>query len=64
MAAIDEMKKFADENGIELTEDMLDAIAGGRYTYEEWKNMTTDERKAAQLASIMARINNAPCALD
>ena len=64
MAAIDEKKKFADENGIELTEDMLDAIAGGRYTYEEWKNMTTDERKAAQLASIMARINNAPCALD
>lgn len=64
MAAIDEMKKFADENGVELTDDMLEAIAGGRYSYEEWKNMTPDERIAAQLASIMARVNNAPCALD
>ena len=64
MAALDEMKKFADENGIELTDEMLDAIAGGRYSYEEWKNMTTEERQAAQLASIMARINHAPCALD
>ena len=35
MAALDEMKKFADENGIELTDEMLDAIAGGRYSYEE-----------------------------
>jgi len=26
--------------------------------------MTTEERQAAQLASIMARINHAPCALD
>lgn len=64
MAVMDEIKKVADENGIELTEEMLDAIAGGRYTYEEWKNMTDDERIAAQLASVMARAQQQPCALD
>ncbi|MBQ7203252.1 MAG: hypothetical protein IJS03_04445 [Eubacterium sp.] len=64
MAALDEIKKYAAEEGIELTDDMLEAIAGGRYSYEEWKNMTTEERQAAQLASIMARMNNQPCALD
>lgn len=64
MALLDEMKNVANENGVELTEDMLDAIAGGRYTYEEWKAMTDDERAAAQLASIMARAQNQPCALD
>lgn len=64
MAVLDEMKAYASENGIELTEDMLDAIAGGRYSYEEWKAMTTEERQAAQLASIMARAQNQPCALD
>lgn len=61
---LDEMKKYAEENGIELTEEMLDAIAGGRYSYEEWKNMTKEEREAAQLASIMARAQGQPCALD
>ncbi|MBQ6381627.1 MAG: hypothetical protein IJJ41_08545 [Clostridia bacterium] len=61
---LDEMKKVAEENGVELTEDMLDAIAGGRYSYEEWEKMTDDERIAAQLASVMARAQNQPCALD
>lgn len=61
---MEEMMKYASENGIELTDEMVEAIAGGRYSYEEWKNMTTEERQAAQLASIMARLNNAPCALD
>ncbi len=64
MAVLDEMKAYANENGIELTEEMLDAIAGGRYSYEEWKAMTTEERQAAQLASIMARAQSKPCALD
>ena len=64
MAVLDEIKKYADENGVELTEDMLDAIAGGRYSYEEWKAMTKEEREAAQLASIMARAQGQPCALD
>ena len=64
MANLEEIKKVAEENGIELTEDMLEAIAGGRYTEEEWEKMTDDERIAAQLRSIMARINNLPCELD
>ena len=61
---LDEIKKVAEENGIELTEEMLDAVAGGRYTYEEWDAMTDDERIAAQMASIMARAQGQPCALD
>lgn len=64
MANIEEIKKIAAEDGVELTEEMLEAIAGGRYTYEEWKAMSTEERQAAQLDSVMKRAQQLPCALD
>ena len=60
----DEVKKYAEENNIELTEEMLDAIAGGAYSQEEWDNMTVEERQAAQIASVLARVRQMPCALD
>lgn len=64
MANIEEIKKIAAEEGIELTEEMLEAIAGGKYSLEEWDKMTDDERVAAQIDSIMKRLNKLPCDLD
>lgn len=61
---LEELKKEAAAAGIELTEDMLDEVAGGRYTYDEWKAMSTEEREAAHLRSIMARATGQPCELD
>ena len=43
---------MAEADGVELTEDDLELIAGGKYTYEEWYAMTVEERKAAQRNSI------------
>lgn len=51
MANIEELKKMADAEGVELSEEDLDAVAGGYYTYEEWKAMTRDEKIAAREAS-------------
>ena len=51
-------------NGVELTDDMLDYVAGGVYTREEWYAMTKDERRAAQQRSLDARKKSAPCELD
>ncbi|MBR2732339.1 MAG: hypothetical protein IKD72_10200 [Clostridia bacterium] len=64
MANLEDIKKVAADNGIELTEEFLDAIAGGRYSLEEWDKMTDEERQAAQLRSMMARMSNSPCELD
>lgn len=52
-------------NGQELPEEILDAVAGGAYTEEEWLAMSEDERRAAQRRSIMAKLSkNGPCELD
>lgn len=52
-------------NGQELPEEILDAVAGGAYTDEEWFAMTEEERKAAQRRSIAAKLSKkAPCELD
>lgn len=64
MANLEELKKEAAEAGIELTEDMLDGVAGGAYTREEWEAMTVEERQAAQIMSVLARYKGLPCALD
>ncbi|MBR1531631.1 MAG: hypothetical protein IJ872_02850 [Eubacterium sp.] len=64
MANLEELKKLAEEKGIELTDDMLEDIAGGRYSLEEWDAMSDDERIAAQMRSIMARAQGQPCELD
>ena len=52
-------------NGQELPEEILDAVAGGAYTEEEWFAMSTEERQAAQQRSILNKmILNLPCELD
>ncbi|MCR5637058.1 MAG: hypothetical protein K6F76_07795 [Clostridiales bacterium] len=62
---LSELQKLAAEKGVELPDDILDEVAGGAYTEEEWKNMTVDERRAAQQRSLIARlITHEPCELD
>ena len=52
-------------NGQELPEEILDAVAGGAYTDEEWFAMSEEERLAAQRRSIMAKLSKSgPCELD
>jgi len=48
----------------EINDDELDLVAGGAYTYDEWKAMSEEERRAAQLRSIEARKAGKPCELD
>ena len=51
--------------GVELDDEILDAVAGGAYTVEEWNAMSTEERRAAQQRSIIAKtILNTECELD
>jgi len=64
MATLEELKNMAEENGIELTDEMLDSVAGGAYDKETWDSMTPEERQAAQTDSIMNIIRNLPCALQ
>jgi hypothetical protein len=48
-----------------VADDELDAVAGGAYSVEEWNQMSTEEREAAQQRSIFAKVFlNAPCELD
>ena len=49
---------------VEINEDELDLVAGGAYTREEWDAMTSEERKAAQLRSILAWQQKKACELD
>lgn len=52
-------------NGQELPEELLESIAGGAYTEEEWFAMSTEERQAAQQRSLIAKlVLNIPCELD
>lgn len=64
MANLEELKKEAAEAGVELTEDMLDGVAGGVYSKEEWEAMTVEERQAAQIMSVLARYRGIHCDLD
>lgn len=57
------LKELAGE-GVELSDEILEAVAGGAYTEEEWAAMTTEERRAAQDRSVFAKMFNAPCELD
>lgn len=61
---LDAIKEMAGE-GVELPEELLDAVAGGAYTVEEWNAMSVEERQAAQQRSLLARfVLNQPCELD
>ena len=60
---LDVIKEMAGE-GVELPEEILDAVAGGAYSVEEWNQMSTEERQEAQRRSVLARLLEAPCELD
>ena len=61
---LDVIKELAGE-GIELPEEILDAVAGGAYSVEEWNQMTTEERQAAQQRSLIAKfVLKTACELD
>lgn len=61
---LDVIKELAGE-GVELPEEILDAVAGGAYSVEEWNQMSTEERQAAQQRSVVAKvILKVPCELD
>ena len=61
---LDEIKKVAEENGIELTPEMLDSIAGGAFSEDEWKKFTPEERQRLQMESITNKTLGKPCCLD
>ncbi len=62
---LSELQKLAADKGIELPDDILDEVAGGAYSEEEWNNMTVEERQAAQQRSIIAKvITKTPCEMD
>ena len=63
MPPLSVLKDMAGE-GVELSDDILDAIAGGAYTVEEWNAMSTEEREAAQRRSIIAKMLKEECELD
>lgn len=48
----------------ELNDDDLGFVAGGKYSFKEWKAMTSEERAAATIRSQEARIRKQPCELD
>lgn len=62
---LSEITKLAAEKGVELPDEIIDAVAGGAYTEEEWFAMSGDERRAAQQRSLMAKfVLNLPCEMD
>ena len=64
MPPLDVIKEMAGD-GVELPEEIVDAIAGGAYTEAEWSAMTVEERQAAQQRSLIAKmITKTPCELD
>lgn len=64
MPPINVLKEMAGE-GVELPEEILDEVAGGAYSVEEWNQMTTEERQAAQQRSIIAKyVTKTPCEMD
>ena len=54
----DEIKK------VEIDDEDLDLVAGGRYSREEWAKMSPQERAAAQARSANARAKGEPCEMD
>ena len=50
---------------VEIEDEELDLVAGGAYTEEEWNKMSTEERKAAQQRSLLAKfVTKTACELD
>lgn len=64
LPALQVLREMAGD-GAELPDALLDEVAGGAYTVEEWNRMSNEERQAAQQRSLVAKlILNVPCELD
>lgn len=62
---LNEIQKLAADKGVELPDELIDAVAGGAYTQDEWNAMSTEERQAAQRRSMLAKyVFHTPCELD
>lgn len=62
---LSEIQKLSAEHGFELSDEVLDAVAGGAYSEEEWFQMSKEERQAAQQRSLLAKlVLKTPCELD
>ena len=61
---LSELTRLAAEKGVELPDNILDLVAGGEYTIEEWLAMSEEERKAAQNRSMAAYLIGQPCEMD
>ena len=62
---LNEIQKLAADKGVELPDELIDAVAGGAYTQDEWNSMSTEERQAAQRRSMLAKyVFHTPCELD
>lgn len=64
MANIEEIKKIADEKGIELTDEMLEKVAGGFFSEEEWNKLTKAQQDAYIEESMINWTIGQPCILD
>lgn len=49
---------------VEINDDELDLVAGGKYSEAEWRAMTPAERVAAKQRSLKARAAGTPCEMD
>ncbi len=58
-----ELAALATDEGVELTDDMLDDISGGAMDSEVWATMSPEERKKAQMISIAMIKKNQTCNL-
>ena len=61
---IADLDKIAKEKNLEIDEEMLDFIAGGVYSEEEWNGMTPEERMEAWRVSKINRAKHVYCKLD
>ena len=59
-----EFDKIAKEKEMNIDEEMLNFVAGGIYTKEEWDAMTYEEKMEAWKVSIDNRAKNVYCQLD
>ena len=61
MANIEDIKKMASENGVEITDEILADVAGGYYSTEEWLKMSAAERQKAKDDSIELKKQGVYC---
>ena len=61
---MEEIRKDTDNQRVEIDEEMLDFVAGGVYSQEEWAAMSVEERMEAWRISKINRLKHVYCQLD